>query len=60
MDTRLTATMPTTETPPRILIAIELSKKSWVIGARTPLKAKISQFRLAATEPQITGLTRLV
>jgi hypothetical protein len=31
MDTRLTATMLKTEAPPRILIAIELSKKSWVI-----------------------------
>jgi transposase len=32
----------------RILIATELSKKSWIISANTPLKAKTSQFQLAA------------
>jgi transposase len=56
MDIRLAAT--TTDALPRILIAIELSKKSWIVGAQTPLKAKISQFRLAAADWQ--GLLRLI
>jgi transposase len=50
MGVRLAATTPTArdDAPGRILIAIELSKKSWVVGANTPLKAKTSQFQLAA------------
>jgi hypothetical protein len=32
----------------RILIAIESSKKSWIVGANTPLKVKTSQFQSAA------------
>jgi transposase len=50
MEVRLAATMPTAgdDAVVRILIAIELSKKSWMVGANTPLKAKTSQFRLAA------------
>ena len=50
MEVRLAATTPTAgdDAVIRILIAIELSKKSWIVGANTPLKAKTSQFRLAA------------
>ena len=50
MEVRLAATTPTAgdDAVVRILIAIELSKKSWIVGANTPLKAKISQFQLAA------------
>jgi hypothetical protein len=48
MGVRLAATTPTAgdDAPARILIAIELSKKSWIVGANTPLKAKTSQFQL--------------
>jgi transposase len=50
MGVRLAATTPTEcdDAVIRILIAIELSKKSWIVGANTPLKAKTSQFQLAA------------
>jgi transposase len=50
MGVRLAATTPTAcdDAPAGILIAIELSKKSWIVGANTPLKAKTSQFQLAA------------
>jgi transposase len=60
MEVRLASTTPTAcdDAPARILIAIELSKKSWIVGARTPLKAKISQFRLAAADWQ--GLLKLI
>ena len=49
MEVRLAATTPTAgdDAVVRILIAIELSKKSWIVGANTPLKAKTSQFQLA-------------
>jgi hypothetical protein len=52
MEVRLAATTPTAgdDAVVRILIAIELSKKSWIVGANTPLKAKTSQFQLAAGE----------
>jgi hypothetical protein len=42
MEVRLAATTPTAgdEVVARILIAIELSKKSWIVGAHTPLKPK--------------------
>jgi hypothetical protein len=50
MEVRPAATTPTAgdDAVVRILIAIELSKKSWIVGANTPLKAKTSQFQLAA------------
>ena len=50
MEVRLAATTPTAgdDAVVRILIAIELSKKSWIVGANTPLKAKTSRFQLAA------------
>jgi transposase len=50
MEVRLATTTPTAgdDAVVRILIAIELSKKSWIVGANTPLKAKTSQFQLAA------------
>jgi len=50
MEVRLAATTPTAgdDAVVRILIAIELSKKSWIVGANTPLSAKASQFRLGA------------
>src|SRR5262245_33921395 len=49
MEVRLAAITPTAgdDAVVRILIAIELSKKSWIVGAHTPLKAKTSQFQLA-------------
>ena len=49
MEVRLAATTSTAgdDAVVRILIAIELSKKSWIVGANTPLKAKTSQFQLA-------------
>jgi hypothetical protein len=34
----------------RILVAIELSSKSWIVGANTPLKANTSPFQLAARD----------
>jgi transposase len=54
MGVRLAATTPTAgdDAVVRILIAIELSKKSWIVGANTPLKAKTSQFQLAAGDWQ--------
>ena len=50
MEVRLAATTPTADGDAvvRILIAIELSRKSWIVGANTPLKAKTSRFQLAA------------
>ena len=54
MGVRLAATTPTAcdDAVIRILVAIELSKKSWIVGANTPLKAKTSQFQLAAGDWQ--------
>jgi len=34
------------DAPARCLIAIELSKASWVVGVQTPLSHKTSQYRL--------------
>jgi transposase len=54
MEVRLAATTPTAcdDAVIRILIAIELSKKSWIVGANTPLKATTSRFQLAAGDWQ--------
>jgi hypothetical protein len=35
-----------------------LSKKSWIVGAQTPLKVKMSQFRLEAGDGE--GLLKLI
>jgi transposase len=49
MEVRLAVTTPTAgdDAVVRVLIAIELSKKSWIVGADAPLKAKTSQFQWA-------------
>jgi hypothetical protein len=40
MEVRLAATTPTAgdDAVVRILIAIELGKKSWIVGANTPIR----------------------
>ena len=50
MESRLVDTTPTTRNDAlaRCLIAIELSKASWVVGMQTPLSSKTSQYRLTA------------
>ena len=50
MESRLVDTTPTTRNDAlaRCLIAIELSKASWVVGVQTPLSNKTSQYRLTA------------
>ena len=50
MESRLVDTTPTTRNDAlsRCLIAIELSKASWVVGVQTPLSSKTSQYRLTA------------
>lgn len=59
MVVRLAATTPVFDDAlARILIAIELSKKSWIVGVQTPLKAKMSQFRLDAGDGE--GLLKLI
>src|SRR6266481_7583305 len=49
MEARLVDTTPTARNDAlaRCLIAIELSKASWVVGVQTPLSNKTSQYRLA-------------
>jgi hypothetical protein len=57
MVVRLAATTPVFDDAlARILIAIELSKKRWIVGGQMPLKAKMSQFRLEAGD----GLLKLI
>ena len=59
MVVRLAATTPVFDDAlARILIAIELSKKSWIVGAQTPLKVKMSQFRLEAGDGE--GVLKLI
>jgi transposase len=50
MEARLVATTSTAgnDAVTRCLIAIELSKASWVVGVQTPLSTKTSQYRLTA------------
>src|SRR5215831_19091658 len=50
MEARLVDTTSTTHNDAlaRCLIAIELSKASWVVGVQTPLSNKTSQYRLTA------------
>jgi hypothetical protein len=50
MESRLVDTTPTTRNDAlaRCLIAIELSKASWVVGVQSPLSSKTSQYRLTA------------
>jgi transposase len=50
MEARLVATTSTArnDAVARCLIAIELSKASWVVGVQTPLSTKTSQYRLTA------------
>ena len=50
MESHLVDTTPTTRNDAlsRCLIAIELSKASWVVGVQTPLSSKTSQYRLTA------------
>jgi transposase len=60
MEVRLIAATPTArdDALARILIAIELSKASWIVGVQTPLKPKTSQFRLEAGDWE--GLLKLI
>jgi transposase len=60
MEVRLAATTPTVrdDALAACLIAIELSKASWVVGIQTPLSNKPSQFRLAAGDWK--GLLKLI
>src|SRR5215470_7553994 len=48
MEARLvnTTSSARNDAPARCLIAIELSKASWVVGVQTPLSHKTSQYRL--------------
>src|SRR5215471_17458694 len=50
MEARLVDTTSTARNDAlaRCLIAIELSKASWVVGVQTPLSNKTSQYRLTA------------
>ena len=54
MEARLVDTTPTARNDAlaRCLIAIELSKASWVVGVQTPLSNKTSQYRLAGGDWQ--------
>src|SRR5882762_959842 len=54
MEARLVDTTPTVRNDAlaRCLIAIELSKASWVVGVQTPLSNKTSQYRLAGGDWQ--------
>jgi hypothetical protein len=48
MEVRLSAATPSAgdHAVAQILIAIELIKRSWIVGTNTPLKARTSQFQL--------------
>ena len=53
MDARTLNNLPTPAThdgPARCLIAIELSKRSWVVAVNTPLSEKISRYTLKACD----------
>jgi|307.fasta_scaffold37286_1 transposase len=52
MEARLVDTTSTAgnDAPARCLIAIELSKASWVVGVQTPVSTKTSQYRLTAAD----------
>src|SRR5712671_470400 len=54
MEARLVDTTPTARNDAlaRCLIAIELSKASWVVGVQTPVSNKTSQYRLAGGDWQ--------
>jgi transposase len=60
MEVRLVNTTSTArdDGPARCLIAIELSKSSWVVGVQTPLSNKTSQYRLAGGDWE--GLLKLI
>jgi len=60
MEVRLVSTTSTVrdDALAACLIAIELSKASWVVGVQTPISNKPSQFRLAAGDWQ--GLLKLI
>ncbi len=60
MEVRFVAAPPTAgdDALACILIAIELSKASWLVGVQTPLKSKTSQFKLEAGDWE--GLLKLI
>ena len=60
MDVRTVNNLPaaTHDETVRCLLAIELSKKSWVVGVNTPLSAKISHYTLSDCDAQ--GLLKLI
>ena len=61
MDARTVNNLPPAAThdgATRCLIAIELSKRSWVVAANTPLSEKISRYTLKACDAK--GLLELI
>src|ERR1700687_781043 len=60
MEVRLVDTASTARDDARAycLIAIELSKTSWVVGVQTPLSGKTSQYRLTGGDWE--GLLKLI
>ena len=61
MDARTVNDLPPPAThvgASRCLIAIELSKRSWVVAANTPLSEKISRYTLKACDAK--GLLELI
>ena len=45
-----TMSLPPADDAERCLLAIELSKKSWIVAVNTPLSDKISRYRLKACD----------
>jgi hypothetical protein len=61
MDVRTVNNLPpaaTHDEAVRCLLAIELSKKSWIVAANTPLSEKISRYRLKGCDWK--GLLELI
>jgi transposase len=61
METRTVSSLPTAAPHPdavRCLLAIELSKASWIIAVHTPLSEKISRYTLEGCDWK--GLLELI
>ena len=60
MDVRIVSSTPAAshDETVRCLLAIELSKKSWVVALNTPLSAKISRYTLKGCD--VHGLLKLI
>jgi transposase len=54
MEARLMSTSPAASdnAPVTCFIAIELSKRSWIVAVQTPLATKISRYQLKACDPK--------